>query len=97
MASELADQVARRVTIAMIASNAAGALVVFVFANAVLPIPPHLHHTLRLFLINVGAFVVAGACGLGYAWVRSLRLWKRRMEWAAEDGAQTNSNAIRRC
>jgi adenylate cyclase len=89
MASELADQVARRVTIAMIASNAAGALVVFVFANEVLPVPPHLHHTLRLLLINLIAFVVAGVGGLAYAWVRSLRLWDRRFTWAAEEREPT--------
>jgi adenylate cyclase len=90
MASELADQVARRVTIAMIASNAAGALVVFVFANAVLPVPPHLHHTARLLLINLFTFVAVGAAGLVYAWVRSLRLWDRRFRWAADGRAPTD-------
>ncbi len=89
MASELADQVARRMTAAMIASNAGGALVVFVFANFVLPEPAHLHHKLRLILIDTIVFVVSGALACAYASIRSKRLWDRRMIWAAEDRAPT--------
>jgi hypothetical protein len=89
MASELADQVARRMTIAMVASNAAGALVVFVFANAVLPVPAHLHHTLRLFLINAAVFVVSGALACVYASIRSRRLWARRMIWATGEHSRS--------
>ncbi len=74
MASELADQVARRMTAAMIASNAAGALVVFVFANFVLPEPAHLHHRLRLILVNTIVFAVSGALACVYASIRSKRL-----------------------
>jgi hypothetical protein len=43
MTSELFDSAARRLTIAMIAANAGGALVVFLFATVVLPQPAHLH------------------------------------------------------
>ena len=75
----------------MVASNAAGAVVVFVFANAVLPVPAHLHHTLRLVLINAAVFVVTGALACVYASIRSERLWKRRMIWATEDRPPTEA------
>jgi adenylate cyclase len=86
---ELAEAAARRISIAMVVSNAAGALVVFAFANAVLPVPAHLHHQFRLFLINGSVFVVAGTIAVAYAWARSKRLWETRFRWAKEDREPT--------
>ena len=82
MVRELAEQAERRMTVAALAANSAGALVVFVFATVVLPVPPGLHDHTRMFLINAGALVVLGGIAMKAGWAWSRRLWAARMDWA---------------
>jgi adenylate cyclase len=84
MVHDLVERTQRQLTVAMVLSNTAGALVVFVFANVVLPIPRGLQHETRLILINTGAFVVLGAIGMALGWRWSRRLWIERFGWARE-------------
>jgi adenylate cyclase len=86
---ELEQRAKVRLRSAMIAANSAGALVVFLFANVVLPNPPGLHHTTRLILINAGAFIVAGGAGLLLADRWSGRLWEASFGWAHDGRAPT--------
>ena len=89
MVRELADRVQPRLTAATIAANAAGAIVVFVFANIVLPVPHGLHHETRLALINLGAFGIFGLVGFAIGWRKSKQLWLRCFTWAHEDRTPT--------
>jgi adenylate cyclase len=89
--SELADQVLGRLTIAAIAANAFGGIVVFVFANAVLPVPPDVHHKWRLFVINLAVFLVAATILMVIGFTASRRLWRTRFAWARENRDPTES------
>ena len=89
MVRELAAQALRRMTVASVASNLAGALVVFVFATIVLPVPLSLHHLGRLSLINTSAFLVLGSIGMALGWRWSRRLWRERFAWAESNRTPT--------
>jgi adenylate cyclase len=91
MVRELADRVQRRLTAATLAANAAGAIVVFVFAIFVLPVPRGLQHETRVTWINVGAFVVGGAIGFAIGFARSKQLWNRCFRWAHERRVPTEA------
>jgi adenylate cyclase len=95
MVRELADRVQPRLTAATIAANAAGAIVVFVFANFVLPAPKGLEHETRLAWINVAAFAVGGAVGFVIGWQKSRQLWRRSFRWAYEDRAPSEAERFR--
>jgi adenylate cyclase len=95
MVRELADQSQRRLTAAMVASNTAGAVVVFVFANVVLPVPHGFHHEVRLALINTVVFVVAGTVGIAIGWRKSKQLWLRGFTWALEGRAPSEVERLR--
>ncbi len=89
MVRELAERSKRRLIVAMVGSNCAGAVVVFVFANVVLPVPHGFHHEVRLAVVNAVALVIGGVVGIAIGWRKSKQLWLRCFTWAHEDQAPT--------
>jgi adenylate cyclase len=72
-----------RYAFAILATNVAGALVVFAFLAFVLPNPSDVHHPSTVLVLNAVVFVVSGALGVPFAWAWSARLWRARFGWVA--------------
>jgi adenylate cyclase len=81
----LLEAVRRRFAYAMAATNVAGALVVWVFLQFVLPFPS-VSHGDRLLLINAAVFAVSLSISVSVAWVVSRRLWNERLGWIGSTG-----------
>jgi adenylate cyclase len=91
----LVRQIRRRLQLALILANGAGGLVVFAFANFVLPTPNGLHHGTRLLLINTAVFAATGLVAMFIANLRSRRMWLDRFGWAQRDRVPTESERER--
>jgi adenylate cyclase len=95
MARELADSVQRRMTLAVAGANAAGAVIVFVFASYALPVPSDVHDAGHVQLVNALVFVVAGSVAMVIGFTASGKLWRGRFAWARENREPTDAERER--
>jgi adenylate cyclase len=79
----LIERARLRYAYAIAGTNVAGALIVFLFLEFVLPNPSDVHHPATELVLNAVVFVVSGAVGTHFAWAWSARLWRARLGWVA--------------
>jgi adenylate cyclase len=76
---------------AIAGANFAGGMVVFLFGNYVLPVPPGVHDHKLAVIVNLVVFLVAGGASMPIGWFWSKRRWNRALRWATEGRDPTDA------